>query len=127
MLFRSLEIAKNGEYANDKVANLPYIWRTSYLKKTEDGKSGFIDKIKNDVIFRKFNLMEPVFPFKKKIHVIFCRNVMIYFDDPTKDELVQKLYDMIEYGGYLFIGHSESLNRETSKFKYIMPAVYRKQ
>ena len=70
--------------------------------------------------------MEEIFPFKKKFHVIFCRNVMIYFDNETKDRLVDKLYDCLEYGGYLFVGHSESLNRDKSKFKYIMPSVYRK-
>jgi len=71
--------------------------------------------------------MERIFPFKKKFHVIFCRNVMIYFDDRTKWELVNKFYDMTEYGGYLFIGLSESLNREKTKYKYVMPAIYRKE
>ncbi len=51
---------------------------------------------------------------------------MIYFDNETKNQLVNKLYNHMEYGGYLFIGHSESLNREATRFKYIMPAVYRK-
>ena len=71
--------------------------------------------------------MEDVFPFKRKFHVIFCRNVMIYFDIRTRDKLVNKYYQQLESGGYLFIGHSESLNRETTRFKYIMPAVYRKE
>jgi chemotaxis protein methyltransferase CheR len=52
---------------------------------------------------------------------------MIYFDEVTKRKLVNKFYNAMEYGGYLFIGHSESLNREETKFKYIMPAVYRKE
>ncbi|NLK27636.1 MAG: chemotaxis protein CheR, partial [Clostridiales bacterium] len=56
----------------------------------------------------------------------FCRNVMIYFDTETKNRLVNKFYDHLEYGGYLFIGHSESLVRGEVKFKYIQPAVYRK-
>jgi chemotaxis protein methyltransferase CheR len=51
---------------------------------------------------------------------------MIYFDTPTKETLINKLYDNLDYGGYLFIGHSESINRENIKFKYIKPAVYRK-
>ncbi len=51
---------------------------------------------------------------------------MIYFDNRTKYELVEKLYDLTEYGGYLFIGHSESLDRNFTRFKYVMPAVYRK-
>jgi len=71
--------------------------------------------------------MDEIFPFKRKFHVIFCRNVMIYFDAQTKRELVDKFYDLTEYGGYLFTGHSESLNREETKYRYIMPAVYRKE
>ncbi|HWR60744.1 MAG TPA: CheR family methyltransferase, partial [Clostridia bacterium] len=72
-------------------------------------------------------LMDEAFPFKRKFHAIFCRNVMIYFDNETKRELVGKFYDLTEYGGYLFIGHSESLSRDETKYKYIMPAVYRKE
>jgi len=96
------------------------------LNKVDSEVSVFTDKIRNEVIFRKFNLMEAVFPFKKKFHVIFCRNVMIYFDAKTKAELVGKYYDFLEPGGYLFIGHSESLNREETSLKYVMPAIYRK-
>ena len=52
---------------------------------------------------------------------------MIYFDNNTKNKLVSKLYDFTERGGYLFIGHSESINRDETAYKYIMPAVYRKE
>ena len=86
-----------------------------------------VDRIRNEVIYRKFNLMESTFPFKKKFHVIFCRNVMIYFDAQTKQSLVNKFYESMEYGGYLFIGHSESLNRDETRFRYVMPSVYRKE
>ena len=71
--------------------------------------------------------MNEVFPFKRKFHTIFCRNVMIYFDNETKMKLVKKFYDLTELGGYLFIGHSESLNRNETDYKYVMPAVYRKE
>ena len=52
---------------------------------------------------------------------------MIYFDEQTKRDLIQKFYDLTECGGYLFIGHSESINRDDTKYKYVMPAVYRKE
>ena len=97
----------------------------NYFKRIDNEKSEIHDKIKKEVIFRKFNLMEEIFPFKKKFHVIFCRNVMIYFDEKTKNELVNKFYDNMEQGGYLFIGHSESLVRGETDFRYLMPAVYR--
>lgn len=122
-----LDIANNGIYENERIVTLPSHWKLNYFKKLDNDKSVLVDKIKNEVIYRKFNLMEEVFPFKKKFHVIFCRNVMIYFDNKTKMDLVNKFYDLTEPGGYLFIGHSESLNREETKYKYIMPAVYRKE
>lgn len=122
-----LDIAKKGIYSNERIAPLPSHWKTNYFKKFNAENSVLIDKIRNEVIYRKFNLMDSVFPFKKKFHTIFCRNVMIYFDNETKTRLVNKFYEQLECGGYLFIGHSESLNRETTSFKYIMPAIYRKE
>lgn len=122
-----LDTAQKGVYSNERIAPLPIQWKTNYFNKYDDEKLIIADKIKSEVIFRKFNLMENIFPFKKKFHTIFCRNVMIYFDSNTKEVLTEKFYDMLEYGGYLFIGHSESLNREKTRFKYICPAVYRKE
>jgi chemotaxis protein methyltransferase CheR len=122
-----LDTAPKGIYSNERIASLPSQWKNTYFEKLNNENSVLIDKIRNEVIYRKFNLMEEVFPFKRRFHVIFCRNVMIYFDSKTKSNLVNKFYDALEYGGYLFIGHSESLNRDTTKFKYVMPAVYRKE
>lgn len=121
-----LNIARMGIYGDDHIKQLPERWKKCYFNKYDSENSILTNAIKNEVIYRKLNLMEPKFPFKKKFHIIFCRNVMIYFDNETKNELVNKLYNQLEYGGYLFIGHSESLNRHTTSFKYIMPAVYRK-
>lgn len=121
-----LDEAKKGIYSNSEMDTLPAKWRLNYSSKLDKDNSIIIDKIKNDIVYRKFNLMEGVFPFKKKFHIIFCRNVMIYFDENTKNTLVNKFYDLLEPGGYLFIGHSESLNRDETKFKYVQPAVYRK-
>lgn len=122
-----LDMAKQGKYENEALANIPVHWKNSYFKKYDSEHSVIADKIKNEVIFRKFNLMDEVFPFKRKFNVIFCRNVMIYFDSPTKHKLVNKFYDLMEPGGYLFIGHSESLNRDETKYRYLMPALYRKE
>lgn len=120
-----LEIAKQGYYPKDKVEVIPKIWRMNYFDMKKDGYE-VKHHIKNEVIYRRFNLLESRFPFKGKFHVIFCRNVMIYFDNETKRALIEKMYDALEYGGYLFIGHSESIDRSRTKFKYIKPAVYRK-
>lgn len=124
---RVLEEARKGIFSNEEISMLPSDWRQKYFKKLDEESSIISDRIRNEVIFRKFNLMDRAFPFKRKFHVIFCRNVMIYFDTETKWALANRFYDYTEYGGYLFIGHSESLNREETKYKYVMPAVYRKE
>jgi chemotaxis protein methyltransferase CheR len=121
-----LEEAVRGVYKTKDMESLPSIWKLNYITKIDQEDSEIKERIKNEVIFRKFNLMEEVFPFRKKFHVIFCRNVMIYFDENTRRNLVQKFSNLLEPGGYLFIGHSESLNRDTTDLKYVMPAVYRK-
>lgn len=122
-----LEIAKNGIYKKSAVDILPAMWRLNYFNKIDKENWAITDNIRNEVIFRKFNLIDDYFPFKRKFHVIFCRNVMIYFDEDTKYKLLDKFYNNMENGSFLFIGHSESINRDMSKFKYIMPAVYRKE
>lgn len=122
-----LNIAIKGKYNNRELETIPNSWRMNYFRRLDDQNSVLIDEIKNEVIYRKFNLMDEVFPFKKKFHVIFCRNVMIYFDNETRNKLINKFVNCLEDGGYLFIGHSESLNQTQSKLKYIMPAVYRKE
>ncbi|MBC3889785.1 chemotaxis protein CheR [Acetobacterium paludosum] len=118
--------AKKGQYSKEQVVSLPIDFRMNYFKKFDSKNDAIIERLKDEIIFRKLNLMNSSFPFKKKFHVIFCRNVMIYFDNKTKMELVNKFYEYMEPGGTLFIGHAESLNREQTKFEYILPAIYRK-
>lgn len=124
---KALSAAERGIYPAISVDNMPSIWKLSYFDKTGDGNYRIKDSIKDEVIFRVFNLMDDKFPFKRKFHVIFCRNVMIYFDRDTKIELVNKFYEHTERGGYLFIGHSESIGSDGSGYRYVMPAVYRKE
>ncbi len=120
-----LEKAIRGVYSKESVSTLPDKWVKAYF--TPAGNDFSIkDEIKKMIIFRKINLMDEKFPFKKPLQVIFCRNVMIYFDNETRIKLVEKFYNALAPGGYLFIGHSESLNRSDTKFDYIMPAVYRR-
>jgi chemotaxis protein methyltransferase CheR len=66
------------------------------------------------------------FPYKNSFDLIFCRNVMIYFDQETKAALVNKFYDALKTGGYLFIGHSGSLQQTQHRFNYIQPSIYQK-
>lgn len=115
-----------GRYSNEGVASLPKTWQNDYFKRVDAHFSETAPIIRQNIVYRKFNLMDRI-PFTKKFQVIFCRNVMIYFDAATREAVVNKLYDVTEPGGYLFIGHSESLNNVKSPYKYIKPAVYRKE
>lgn len=121
-----LEKAKNGIYTKEELKDIPKLWMLNYFDAIEKDKYQVNNHIRKEIIFRGFNLMEEVFPFKKKFHVIFCRNVMIYFDNETKKNLIDKFYQFMEPGGYLFVGLSESLNRNDTSYKYIMPSIYRK-
>lgn len=123
---RVLDIAKKGEYSSENIAKLPNHWKLNYFDKVDAENYSIKDKIKNETIYRQLNLMETVFPFKKKFNVIFCRNVMIYFDAQTKDKLIEKFYHNLEDGGYLFIGHSETLNREKVSFENVSSSIFRK-
>jgi chemotaxis protein methyltransferase CheR len=121
-----LDTAKAGIYKKANLATMPKQWILNYFLPCDDENLKISEKIKNEVIFRRFNLIQDVFPFKRKFHTIFCRNVMIYFDGDTQRQLIEKFYDSLEYGGYIFIGHTEAIRYEQSKFKYMGPSVYRK-
>jgi len=122
---RVLDKAVSGQYSIESMVNLPAHWQTEHFKKIDANFSQVKDEIRSPIMYRKINLMD-AFNFKRKFQVIFCRNVMIYFDNATRDAVVRKFYDVIEPGGYLFIGHSESISNSNSGFEYIKPAVYRK-
>jgi len=123
---KALNAAKEGVYDDECLINVPTNWKLSYFNKTAQNKWDVKKELKNELFFRRFNLIDDVFPFKKKFHVIFCRNVMIYFNDDTKKSLIEKFYNALDYGGYLFIGQSESINRNDTKFNYVMPSIYKK-
>ena len=124
---RAIEEGERGVYAKEALEHLPALWKLQYFEKLQAEKYQITDKLRAEVVFRIFNLMDQVFPFKRKFHCIFCRNVMIYFDQETKIELVRKFYQHTEPGGYLFIGHSETIPKQATDYKYVMPAVYRKE
>lgn len=120
-----LNKAQKGIYAKESVENLPDTLVRKYFKKLDDMQYEVKEELKKEVLFRQFNLMSPL-PFKKPLQVVFLRNVMIYFDDATKQNLLNKVYEVMEPGGYLFIGATESMNQTHGKFNYIKPSIYRK-
>lgn len=121
-----LRQAMAGVYQEEQLKDMPEQWKRHFFKKTAEGTFRVTNEIKQEVIFRQFNLMSP-FPFRKKMHTVFLRNVMIYFDERTKLELLRKVYDCLEPGGYLFIGMTETLDRDRTLFEIVQPSIFRKR
>ncbi|MBP7936004.1 MAG: protein-glutamate O-methyltransferase CheR [Phycisphaerae bacterium] len=126
-----LSRAKLGTYEMHRVGTVPANLKTRYFQRirSEDGQSllQLIPELRKTITFSRFNLMTPSFPFRHGFHVIFCRNVMIYFDRQTQHTLVNKLANQLRPGGVLMIGHSESLNGIDHPLKYVEPTVYQRQ
>ena len=121
-----LQTAVRGVYKKEQIAELPDNWKRRFFRSVGEGEDFAItDELKNEVLFRQFNLMDD-FPFRKKLHVIFLRNVMIYFDRPTKQNLIKKLYDVLEPGGYLFVGRTETIEKGNVPFELVEPSIFRK-
>ena len=120
-----LEKAQRGVYTKESVEQLPQQYVRRFFKSISPTQYRVKDELKKEVIFRQFNLMNQL-PFRKPLHVVFIRNVMIYFEDATKERLLNNIYDKMEPGGYLFIGSTESIGQTNTRFRYIQPSIYRK-
>jgi chemotaxis protein methyltransferase CheR len=126
---RVLQTADKGIFSKERLNNVPHAILKKYFQMGFGACEGqFLIKknIRDMVQFSRFNLMDTP-PTNYRFDVIFCRNVMIYFDKPTQEGLVNRFYQCLNRGGYLFVGHSESLTGLSHKLKYIEPSVYRKQ
>lgn len=121
-----LAAAKEGVYSQDQLNRLPQEWKEKYFMDIGSGLWKVKPALAKEVVFTRFNLMGSFNKFRKKFHIIFCRNVMIYFDGKTKTELAKKFYDILEQGGYLFVGLSETLSGLNSDFVQISPSIYKK-
>lgn len=125
---RALETAEAGIYAAGRFAEFPKLWLSRFLLRGNgawEGDYRVKPEVRALIEFRRLNLIEPITNLPK-FPVICCRNVMIYFDKDTQQSVVNKLTDWIEPGGYLFIGHSESLTGVKHNLQYVRPAIYRK-
>ena len=121
-----LTSAKNGIYAEERVSTIPHDWLRKYFQMGHGDWAGHY-RVKNSISeriqFRQINLIE-TYDHTAKFEVIFCRNVMIYFDRPTQEALVQKLCRHLQPNGYILIGHSESLTGLDLPLKCLKPSIY---
>lgn len=122
-----LKQAKEGIYSQEKVSKLPSPWKKTFLRKINEKNYIIDDSVKELIDFKYFNLNNGLGWEKGKYDVIFCRNVMIYFDTPTKQRLIKRLYDSLKPGGYLIIGMSENLSNLKTDFQRVKPSVYIKR
>ena len=124
---RVLDHARAGFYEKSRTATVPPAYRAKYLynSTTMRGHLEPSPAIRPMIHYAHLNLMEP-WPFSGPFDFIFCRNVMIYFDKPTQERLINRFHDVLAVGGLLFTGHSESLTGVAHKFGYVRPTIYRK-
>lgn len=125
-----LEKAETGIYPSEKInKEMNNTVLKKYFEKIKNDtliKYKIRDRLKDMIRFRMFNLNSNNWPFQKKFDIIFCRNVMIYFNKETQNKLINKFYDVLKIGGYLLVGHSESLTGIKHNFSYVKATVYKK-
>lgn len=116
-------------YSEDKIASLPLTIKKRYFLKSKDRqnpRARIMPELLKHVEFKRLNLLEPYAGMQRKFDVIFCRNVLIYFDRTVQQRVITKLVDQINPDGYLFIGHAESLTNMQLPLKQIKPTIYKK-
>lgn len=126
---RVLDVAKKGIYLEERVVPIQMESRKKYLLRSRDRSKGLvrvIPELRSLVRFRRLNFMDEDFGFREPLDIIFCRNVMIYFDRPTVERLINKFAMHLIPGGYLFVGHSETLTGMDNSFTKVGPSAFKK-
>lgn len=124
-----LQEANLAIYPDFEIAPIPIDLRTKYLLRSKDRKKNMVricPQLRSKVRFRRLNLMDRDYKLRQPMDIIFLRNVMIYFDKKTQEELISRLFQCLIKDGYLFVGHSEVLHDCRLGLKNVAPAVYRK-
>jgi chemotaxis protein methyltransferase CheR len=124
---RMLKQAQNGVYPENSIKEISLDLKRKYFQKGTGKTNGLVktkDILRQNMTFKRHNLLEPLSD-NVKFDIIFCRNVMIYFDNETKQKVIDLLSPKLSNGGYLIIGHSESLNATTHSLKMVKPTIYK--
>ena len=125
---RVLDVARRAVYPMDCIEPISVLLRKKYLLKGRDRNDPqvrIVPELRKLVHFGRLNFMDDDFGIQEKADIIFCRNVIIYFDKPTQEKLVRKFYRYLNPGGYLFLGHSESLHGYNIPLVQVAPTIYR--
>ncbi len=123
---KALEQARKGWFRASDVERMPPERIRRWMRR--DGDGYVVDpSLREQVLFRRMNLLRPSYPFKRPMDVVFCRNVMIYFDLPTRLDIVRKMARIIRPGGWFFISLSETLpHQRDGLFRFVRPGVYQR-
>lgn len=124
-----LDTARQAVYPIARAESIPMAWRRRYLLRSRDRSRGLVrivPALRQSVHFFPFNLISGDYPEDESLDIIFCRNVMIYFNDRDRARVVERLRRCLRPGGLLFVGHSESIGRR-SDFETLRPAVFRRR
>ena len=117
--------AVGGVYTEEEGMMLPDELYKKYFVDYDERQMQIIDDVKRKVTFRIFNLVGEMYPFKKAFAVIFCRNVLMYFDPIVQKHVISKFYECTQNGGYLILGHIDPFN--CLQYQKISPSVFKKQ
>jgi chemotaxis protein methyltransferase CheR len=124
-----LRLADQAIYSREMIAPVPREMALRYFMSSRDRSRGevrVVPELRRTTAFMRMNLMDPVYPVDRDVDIIFCRNVLIYFDKPTQAKVVEQLCGHLRPGGYLIVGHSESMVQNASlKLKQIQPTIFK--
>jgi chemotaxis protein methyltransferase CheR len=116
-------------YSEDRIETIPLILKKKYFLKSKDSSRKtvrVVSKIRSKVSFQRLNFMDSQYEVQPDFDIIFCRNVIIYFDKPTQESVINKLCKQLKRGGYFFLGHSESITHMQLPLQQIKPTIFRK-
>lgn len=125
---RVLQVARRAVYPMERIEPIAPPLRKKYLLRSRNRKNPEVriaPALREKVRFGRLNFMDEDFGLPQKVDIIFCRNVIIYFDKPTQEQLMRKFSRYVNHGGYLFLGHSESLHDYDTPFVQVAPTIYR--
>jgi chemotaxis protein methyltransferase CheR len=125
----AMDAAKSGIYPEARLDDVPPDLKKRFFQRgvgSQVGRYRVKAELRNQMNWYLMNLFQDVYPFDRKFQVVFCRNVMIYFDKTSQEHLVQRISRLLVPGGYLKVGHSESLSGIRHGLQTVRPAVYRK-
>jgi chemotaxis protein methyltransferase CheR len=125
----ALDRGRRAVYPEERISPVPQEYRKRYLLRSKDRSANLVrvkPELRKSVTFHRLNLMHDEYGIRDRFELIFCRNVIIYFERPTQYRLLRHLYDYLVPGGYLFLGHSETLTGMDLPLQTVAPTIYRK-